>query len=312
MSSLHVIFGAGPAGRATMEALLRRGLTVRIVTRSSKPVLPAGVELVHGDASDPTFATEATRGAAVVYQTLNAPYHQWAEMFPPLQRAVLTGTRANGARLVTLENLYGYGAVDVPMTPDLPLRPTSQKGEVRAAMTRELLEASADMEIAIARAADFFGPRVTESALGERAIAPLLLGKAAQVVGDPDRLHAFTYMPDLGEAMAILGTRDEAVGQVWHVPTDSTWSTRRAVERIGAAIGRRARVSSAPKALLWMIGWFQPEVREVVEMLYQFERDFVLDSSRFTETFGLQPTPMGQALDETAAWYQAKFAAKAA
>ena len=304
MSSLHVIFGAGPAGLATMEALQRRGLQVRMVTRSSKPALPAGVELLHGDASDPGFAIEASKGAAVVYQTLNAPYHQWAELFPALQRAVLAGARASGARLVTLENLYGYGAVDVPMTEDLPLRPTSEKGKVRAAMTRELLDAASEMEIAIARASDFFGPRVTESALGERAITPILAGRSAQVVGDPDRLHAFTYMPDLGETMATLGTRDEAVGQVWHVPTTSSWTTRKAIEHIAHIAGVRPRVSAAPKALLWLLGWFQPPVREVIEMLYQFERDFELDSSHFTETFGLHATPMEQALGETVSWYR--------
>ena len=49
-------------------------------------------------------------GADVVYFCLNAAnYDRWAEEFPPLQRAVLAGAEAAGARLVVLDNLYAYG-----------------------------------------------------------------------------------------------------------------------------------------------------------------------------------------------------------
>ena len=79
----------------------------------------------------------------MIYQCLNAPYDQWPERFPPLQRGVLAAAEANGALLVSLENLYGYGPTGTrPMTEDLPLAATTVKGRTRAAMTAELLAAA--------------------------------------------------------------------------------------------------------------------------------------------------------------------------
>lgn len=304
MNDLHVIFGAGPAGRATLHALNERGLRVRVITRSSQPMLPEGVELLHGDATDAVFTARACQGACTVYQTLNAPYDQWAERFPPLQRGVLAGARAAGARLVSLENLYAYGPVDGEMTEDLPLAPTTRKGRVRAEMTRELLAArdAGEIEIVIARASDFYGPGVRQSALGERVLGPLASGRAAEVIGDPDKLHSYTCIGDVGEALAILGTRPEAVGKVWHIPSE-TVSTRAAVDALATAMGTRCRISAAPRPVLWLASWFNPMAGEVLEMTYQFERDFIIDDSAFRTTFGLVPTPLAEAARATASWF---------
>ena len=67
----HVIFGTGAIGLATLDALLRRGETVRMVNRSGSARVPEDVEVVGGNAADPQFTIEVTRGAQVVYQTMN-------------------------------------------------------------------------------------------------------------------------------------------------------------------------------------------------------------------------------------------------
>jgi nucleoside-diphosphate-sugar epimerase len=168
---LHVVFGAGQVGRALSARLSGLGLSVRVVSRSPPSALVDSVDWRAGDASNPEAAGVAAKGAAVVYQCLNAPYTDWPKRFPPLQRGVLTAAERNGALLVILENLYGYGpSGGQPMTEDLPLAATTVKGRVRAAMTEELLAAAeaGRVRIAIGRASDFFGAGVTESALGER------------------------------------------------------------------------------------------------------------------------------------------------
>ena len=101
--------GSGQVGRALAAHLAGLGLPVRVVSRHRPTGLPAGVDWRGADATDPEAATEAAKGAAVIYQCLNAPYAKWAELFPPLQRGVLAAAERNGALLVTLENLYGYG-----------------------------------------------------------------------------------------------------------------------------------------------------------------------------------------------------------
>ena len=141
---LHVVFGTGP-GRCSALAvhLTRLGIAVRAVSRHRPPAL-AGVDWRAADAADPEAAADAAKGASVIYQCLNAPYNQWPERFPPLQRGVLAAAERTGALLVSLENLYGYGPTGGrPMTEDLPLAATGVKGQARAAMTAELLAAAA-------------------------------------------------------------------------------------------------------------------------------------------------------------------------
>ena len=129
----HVIFGTGAIGLATLDALRRRGETVRMVNRSGTAPVPDDVEVVGGDAGDPAFTTAVARGARVVYQTLNPPYHQWAEQFPALQAGVLAAAEASGARLVSMENVYMYGRPDGPPAHrgPAPTPPTPRKGQLR-------------------------------------------------------------------------------------------------------------------------------------------------------------------------------------
>ena len=178
---LHVVFGAGQVGSALAAHLASLGMSVRAVSRH-RPPARAGVDWRPADVTEPEAAADAAKGAAVVYQCLNAPYTQWPERFPPLQRGVLAAAERNGALLVSLENLYGYGPTGgQPMTEELPLAATTVKGRIRAAMTGELLAAAADgrVRVAIGRASDFFGPGVTQgSTLGERVFGNALAGRA--------------------------------------------------------------------------------------------------------------------------------------
>ena len=214
---LHVVFGTGQVGSALAAHLAGLGIAVRAVSRHQPPAL-AGVDWRAADAADPEAAADAAKGASVIYQCLNAPYNQWPERFPPLQRGVLAAAERTGALLVSLENLYGYGpAGGRPMTEDLPLAATGVKGRARAAMTAELLAAAAAgrVRVAIGRASDFFGPGVTAgSALGERVFGNALAGRRADFIGNPGLPHTYSYVPDIAAGLATLGTDARAAGQV--------------------------------------------------------------------------------------------------
>ena len=189
----------------------------------------AGVDWRAGDATDPEAATDAAKGASVVYQCLNAPYTDWPKRFPPLQRGALTAAERNGALLVSLENVYGYGPTrGEPMTEDLPLAATTVKGRTRAAMTQQLLEAAdaGRVRIAIGRASDFFGAGATESSLGERVFGNAVAGKRADFIGNPDLPHTYSYIPDIAAGLATLGIDERAIGGVWHLPGPETVTTR--------------------------------------------------------------------------------------
>jgi nucleoside-diphosphate-sugar epimerase len=305
---LHVIFGTGAMGMAVMDALMQRGRRrVRMVNRSGRASVPDGVEVVGGDATDEAFAREASEGASVVYFALNPPYDKWSELFPPLQAGVLEGAARAGAKLVAMENLYMYGPTDGrPLTEDLSHAPNTRKGAVRAMMSKELMEAhkSGKVRVAIGRASDFFGPRVLVSAAGEQVFGRAVEGKSAQVAGDPDQPHTYTYAPDIGKGLVILGEHEEALGRAWHLPSPETVTTRQFVEMIFEEVGKPARVQAAPKILLRAMGLFNPALREIVEMLYEFEEPFVVDDSRFEREFGEQATSLREAIQRTVRWYR--------
>ncbi len=303
----HVVFGTGPVGLAVADELVKKGKRVRVINRSGQAQVGAEVEVVGGDARDPNFTREASAGAAVVYNALNPPYDKWPELFPPMQEAVIEGAAAADARLVAMENVYMYGPTGGrPLTEDLPYAATTRKGAVRARMSEELFAAheAGRVRATAGRASDFFGPRVLQSAAGEIVFGKAVAGKAAQVVGDPDLPHTYTYMPDIGRGLVVLGERDEALGKAWHLPGPETVSTRRFVEMIFEEAGGPAKIQRAPRILLRALGLFNPAVRETVEMLYEFEEPFVVDHTRFARAFGDHATPLREAIRDTVAWYR--------
>jgi nucleoside-diphosphate-sugar epimerase len=272
--------------------------------------VPEDVEVVAGDASNPEFCTRAAHGADVLYQVLSPPYHRWPVEFPALQTAVLAAAQATGARLVSLENVYMYGRyTGQPFTEDSPYQAHTRKGQVRAAMARDLLAAhqAGRVPVVIARASDYFGPRAgAQSNLGDRVLGPALHGGTARVLGDPDQPHSYTYLPDIGEGLAVLGTHPAAVGQIWHLPNDPIpHTTRELVDIVYRLAGRGAApLHGTPAWLLHLAGLTNPGARESIEMLYQFTEPFLVDSQKICDKLGMRATPIEEALVRTVDSYR--------
>jgi len=305
----HVIFGTGAIGLATLDALRRRGETVRLVNRSGHAPVPDDVEVIGGDARDPAFTTAVAQGARVVYQTLNPPYPEWTAQFPALQAGVLAATTATGARLVSMENVYMYGRPSGHLlTEDRSYQAHTKKGQLRGQMARELLAAhqAGRVQVAIGRASDYFGPRGgAQSNLGDRVFPAALAGRTATVLGDPDQPHTYTYIPDIGEGLAVLGEHPDAPGEVWHLPNDpDTRTTRQLVDIVYHHAGHpRARLRALPALLLRALGLVNPTLRELVEMQYQFDEPFIVDSSKIVSRLTVKATPIDQALADTLTSY---------
>jgi nucleoside-diphosphate-sugar epimerase len=306
----HVIFGTGAIGLALLDALRRRGETARLINRSGAARVPDDVEVLGGDARDPVFTTAVAQGADVVYQTLNPPYPEWTAQFPRLQAGVLAAAQAAGARLVSMENVYMYGRpAGRPLTEDRADDAHTKKGQLRGAMARELLTAhdAGRVQVAIGRASDYFGPRGgAQSNLGDRVFPAALAGKTATVLGNPDQPHSCTYIPDIGEGLAVLGEHPDAPGQVWHLPHDpDTRTTRELVDIVYRQAGRsRGKVRAMPAPLLRALGVVNATMRELVEMQYQFDEPFIVDSSKIANKLGAEATPVEQALTDTLAEYR--------
>jgi nucleoside-diphosphate-sugar epimerase len=307
LPATHVVLGAGPVGRSVAAALAARGVAPAVVTLSGTAVPSASSRTA--DISDPAQAAAAVAGAQVVFQCTSPAYHQWPAQFPALQASVVDAAAAAGALLVVAENLYGYGPGTGLLTEDRPLTATTRKGAVRARLWQDLAAAheAGRLRVVAGRASDFYGPGVgAGSVVGDRFFGALVRGKPAEVLGDPDRLHTYTYIGDFGEALVALSETESTWGRPWHVPSAPAVTTRsfaaQAADLAGVAVpatGPRLR-RLAPWQLR-LVGLAVPAVREMPEMQYQFEQDWVVDYSAYAAAVGGRATPMRTALAATVA-----------
>ncbi len=305
---LHVIFGAGQIGTLLADELLARGVHVRLVRRGPAGGARPGLSWASADVTNATQADAAVAGAAVVYDCTNpAQYHRWEELLPPLKRGVRQAAARTGARLVVLDCLYMYGRPQkAPFDEDTPLRPCSHKGELRAQLATELFDAHRRGEVraTTGRASDYFGPSCPTALLGEVFAERLMAGKALQMGGDPDQPHSYSYGPDVARGLAALGLHPQADGRVWHLPVSWQGTTRGLVQALAATLGKPAKVQAFPDWVLRTMGLVDPVLGAAAEMTYQWKLPYLLDDTRFRTAFGLQPTPTGQAVAETADWFR--------
>lgn len=299
--SLHVIVGAGPVGTATARLLAARGEEVRLLSRRGGGPKVEGVRLVAADATDATALARHAEGAVALYSCAGPAYHRWATDWPPLGAALLRAAETSGAVLVTTGNLYAYGVVDGPMTEQLPLRPNSVKGRVRARLWTDALAAheAGRLRTAEVRGSDYLGAGAL-SVFTALVLPKVLAGKRASAPADLDAPHSWTHVGDVARTLVAVAADERAWGRPWHVPTAPAMSLRRLAERTAELAGApAARVATMPAPALRLAGLVNPMAREMAEMQYQLRQPFVLDSSAATAAFGIEPAPTDEALRET-------------
>jgi nucleoside-diphosphate-sugar epimerase len=192
------------------------------------------------------------------------------------------------------------------LTEDLPAYAVGPNGRVRAVLADQLMDADArgSVRAAIGRASDFYGPWGRQSTAGERLFVPALRGKATQVLGDPDMPHTYTYLGDFARGLVTLGTRDEALGQVWHVPSAETLTTRAFIDLVYGAAGNPSKLSVMSPVLLRLLALASPMLKAVKEQQYQRDRSWVVDHAKFARAFGAVVTPHADAIAHTLTWWK--------
>lgn len=268
---------------------------IRLVSRNPKKVNPDD-ELFPADFNDLQQIDKAIAGSDVVYVTVGFEYKLsvWQQTWPPFMRAVIDACKARNAKLVFFDNVYMYAGSAIPhMTEDSPIQPPSRKGEVRKQLNDMILDeiAKNNLTALIARSADFYGPDNKNSALTIMVADNLMKGKKAQVFGNIDKVHTYTYTPDAAKATALLGNTPDAFNQVWHLPTTTEKLTNRQwIQLIADELKVEPKIQTVPKWMLHLLGLFIPMMKEFPEMLYQYENDYVFDSSKFEKRFGIKAT----------------------
>lgn len=304
----HVLLGAGGSiANALARNLVAERRSVRLVSRHAAAV--EGAESVRADLLDAVSVREAVETGSTVYLLAGLRYDTavWRAQWPKIMNNVIEACLQHGARLVFFDNVYMYGRVDGVMTETTPVNPNSRKGEVRGRIAATLLDATKDrgLKACIARAADFYGPGASNSVPHQLVFTPLSHAKAAQWLVNAKVPHSFTYTPDCGRALPLLASADDVWGQVWHLPTAAPAPTGiEFVDLAARAFGSQPRLRVLAPWMLRMAGLFNPTIREIVEMLYQYEIPTIFDSSKFERRFAFTPTPYARGIEETARDYR--------
>lgn len=295
---MQTILGAGGAiGKELAKSLTQYTKKIRLVSRNPQKVND-GDELVKANLLNYDEVMEAVEDSEIVYLTVGLPYNKkmWKEQWPVVIDNVIAACLSYNAKLVFFDNIYSYDGSQLnPITEDLPVKPPSVKGQVRAEVLEKLSDAAQKegLDVVIARAADFYGPSIKDvSLLTESVFKPLSEGKKANWIGSPKYRHSFTFTPDAGKATALLGNTPDAYGQVWHLPTAKDPMTGEEwIKAIAGELGTAPKYQAANKFILQIMGLFVPVMKEFVEMYYQYDQDYVFNSDKFEKRFDFTPTP---------------------
>lgn len=302
---MQTILGAnGTIGTILARELMDYTDKVRLVSRNPRRVNETD-ELYSADLSNAANVDKAIEGSDVVYLVLGLDYkvEVWEEKWPKLMRATINACIRYNARLVFFDNVYMYDINSIPhMTEESPLNPPSRKGAVRKMISQMIMdEVKAGRLIAlIARSADFYGPQNDKSFVIEMVYKNFLKGSRANWFINSDKKHSFTFTPDAAKATALLGNTEDAYNTVWHLPTDKNALTgRQFVALFSKEMNVPDKLFVMPLWMIRLVGLFVPVLREMPEMMYQYDRDYFFDSSKFEKKFKLNPTSYSEGVRQT-------------
>lgn len=302
---MQTILGAGGIiGKELSSHLPRFTSQVRQVSRNPQKVNPSD-ELMKADLLNYSEVEKAVAGSDIVYLLAGLKYDAkvWQQQWPVVMKHAIDACKKHNSKLVFFDNVYAYGQVNGIMTEETPFNPNSKKGEVRAKIATRLLDEikAGNLKGMIIRAADFYGPGATLSLIHSTVTERLKAGKGAQWIGDKKKIHTFTYTPDAGMTVALLGNAEEAYNQTWHALTSAEKMTGEELIRIAYEIMNMPNkgVQGMSKTGVRLLGLFIPVLREFVEMMYQFENDYIFDSSKASKFLNEIATFYKEGLRET-------------
>jgi len=293
---MQTILGAnGTIGSVLAKELKAYTNHIRLVSRNPKKVNETD-ELFPADLSDSSQVEKAIAGSEVVYLLVGFDYNikVWQNNWPKIMRATIDACIKHKAKFVFFDNVYMYDINAIPhMTEDSIINPPSKKGAVRKEIAEMLLNEvkSGKLTALIARSADFYGPNNDKSFLIETVYKNIKKGKKSNWFIDANKKHSFTYTLDAAKATALLGNTVDAYNQVWHLPTDkNTLTGNEMISLFAKEMNAENKVSVLPMWLLKILGLFIPLMKEMPEMMYQYDRDYFFDSSKFDKRFNFRTT----------------------
>lgn len=300
----------GGIGHAVAEALVRRGWTIRALTRrpdGDRPAFRFAVDWRRGDALHPASVQAAAEGAALIVHGVNPPgYRRWREDGLPMLANSIAAAKAVGATILFPANVYVFSTSTPDLVDETAARlPTTRKGQVRLEM-ETLLEQAArrdGVRVIALRAGDFFGPGIVNSWFAQALAKGGPRVDTIRTLTRPGVAHAWAYVPDLAEAFARLVDRraDLPAFTLAHFAGHVDATGRDLAEAVRRVVGDPNRpIRPFRWSMVWLGSPFVPFLRETLEMMWLWRKSLVLDNRNLVGLIGDEPhTPLDVAVGTT-------------
>jgi dihydroflavonol-4-reductase len=299
----------GKVGNATARALLERGDEVVALVRDperAREVLPAGVELVRGDATDPPSLRAAAEGCELVFNAMGMP-EQWVPDEDVFERvnargaeAVVLAAREAGVRRVVHTSTIDVfeadasGRIDESRVSTQPKNTAYERSKQLA--ERLVLGARGDgLEVVLVNPSAVYGLGPGSAALEKNLFEPVSKGLLPVVTpGGMGVVH------ERGVAAGQLLAADRGRDGERYILSDQHVTLRslaQAVVRV-AGRGRVPLVMTVPLARAVAAGGDALAARTgITPLVSRGQLEFLLwnaapDSTRAQEELGWEPTPL--------------------
>ena len=297
-----VILGAkGRFGRNAVSAFKSAGWNVIAAGRNLDGLdYLDGIDVRDCDLSDRASTVAACADADVIVHAVHPPYTEWAKLTPIFTANVIAAARASQATVMIPGNIYSYGA-SMPrvLNETTPHHPTTKKGTIRLTM-EQTFKAANDIQTIILRAGDFFEGVDTGNWL-ESHMLNKVNDRVMTYPGPMGHVHAWAYLPDMARAMVGLAEARQTLQAFEEFGFDgyslTGWELK---EQVEAQLGSPVKVKRIPWGLMRILGWFQPLIREVMEMRYLWTTPHQIDGQKLRSVLpDFQPTRIEDAIAAT-------------
>ncbi|MFS0862393.1 SDR family NAD(P)-dependent oxidoreductase [Fredinandcohnia sp. 179-A 10B2 NHS] len=308
MKKAIVLGASGGMGFAIVEELATRGIEVIAFARSKEKMeklfgVNKKVKIHPGDVFNKDDLELATKDVDVIYHAVNIPYSEWEEKQPRIMKNVVEAAEKANANLAIVDNIYSYGRGNgSKVNEELPKNPHTKKGKIRVELGK--IATKAKVPVLIAHFPDFYGPNAVNAML-HYTFEKMVQNKKAMFVGDQTNAREYIYTPDGAKAIVELSLHENAYGQIWNIPAAGVITGEEVVKIASDHLSYHKKVSTVTKNMIRLLGIFDKQMREVVEMLYLTEEPVVLEGAKYTREIGdLPATPYEVGIKKTLEYMQ--------
>ncbi|MCH1627759.1 SDR family NAD(P)-dependent oxidoreductase [Ferdinandcohnia quinoae] len=293
MKKALVLGASGGMGYAIVEELSGRDINVVAFARTREKLTTLfgrnkKVEICSGDVFNKEDLAKAAEGVDVIFHAINIPYGEWAAKQPTLMKNVVGTAESANVKLAIVDNIYAYGrSSGGKVNEDSPKNPHTKKGKIRVLLGK--IADQAKIPVLTAHFPDFYGPN-TENAMLTYTFEKMVQQKKAMFVGNQNNAREYLYTPDGAKAIVDLAMHEHAYGQHWNIPATEVITGKEIIKIAKQHLSYEKDVSTVTKGMIRLLGIFDKQMREVVEMLYLTEEPVVLDGSKYEREIGKLPT----------------------